>query len=60
MPLNYFGLMVFGIFNSFAFLAWYSHLKAAFGDPGVVPSHLIPPEENKTNKIVWCPKCKVK
>jgi palmitoyltransferase len=47
-----------GIFNTFAFLAWYSHLKSAFADPGIVSTHLVPPDGDKD--IQMCEKCKPK
>jgi len=58
IPLTYFGIVLWGIFNTFAFLAWYSHVKSAFADPGIVSSHLVPPDEGKD--IQMCEKCKPK
>lgn len=57
IPLTFYGMMNFIVFNTFCLLAVLSHLRAAFSDPGEIPETITVPDYIDTVSFKNCAKC---
>ena len=58
IPLNGWGTFYFLTFNSLCLMAIFSHQRAAWADPGQIPSGMRAPFQSEYMQIKDCDKCK--
>ena len=57
LPLSFYGLIHFAVFNFFVSMSIITHVRAYFADPGRVPDDIEVPEHIDTNRLSSCEKC---
>jgi hypothetical protein len=60
VPLTFYGIVNFTIFNSFCVLAIISHIRASFADAGEIPKDIEVPDYVDTAKLNSCEKCNMR
>lgn len=58
IPLTLKGLFYCFVFNGTCFMAYISHIRAAFSDPGRIPEGMTPPFQSEYMEMKNCEKCK--
>lgn len=57
IPLTMKGCFYFFTFNGFCLMAYISHIRAAFSDPGRIPEGMNPPFQSEHMEMKNCEKC---
>ena len=60
IPLSFYGMLNFIVFNTFCLLSVLSHLRATFSDPGEIPADIVVPDYVDTVKLNNCAKCEMR
>ena len=60
IPLSFYGLLQFIIFNSLCLMAVLSHLRGTFADPGYIPADVEVPDYVDTATLNSCQKCSMR
>jgi hypothetical protein len=60
LPLSFYGILNMIIFNGLCFLSIFSHLRATFADPGLIPDDIEVPDFVDTVKLKNCERCDMK
>jgi hypothetical protein len=57
LPLTFYGILNFAVFNFLCSMALIAHLRAAFADPGYIPDEIEVPDYVDTALLKNCHKC---
>lgn len=57
IPLTFYGLMHWLLFNTACYLAILSHIRGTFANPGLIPDNLELPDYVDTARLNICEKC---
>jgi hypothetical protein len=60
VPLTFYGVLNWILFNTVCFMAVLSHIRGTFADPGYIPDEVVLPDYVDTARLNICDKCDMK